>query len=413
MINRRAAECRTCGSLMLLRISIDPVPQQRLLFPCPHCGVDLRLQVDTPEPPVIDLQSLDLTEVAESQLPEDAPVVLLSSAIPVRVELLGRQRDQFVSPFLEMMNWAPGEAVAAYSTASNMLYGLYGSLLAPLRRIAPFFASGDLAGMRRVIDLWPNFREPEWQELHPVRLLGRCFELMFAAIVDVESQWDARIELLTLIVRCFKKHPGAYERLLSDLMSEGHFPQYRRKVTATSVTLLEDYGALLPGLAWEKFDPPPDPREFRILRDDFDLLRARYVDVFELASQAVAFVGYLANLSNRESARRWCDGRTANLGSLLRRRAVDREFILSELPAFRRLYDNVSRQTRNRFGHYSVEYDSSSGELIESDGARTNYVLFLADYLSAARMCSALMLFTEKLTLEIEDGDAHHAMLLE
>jgi hypothetical protein len=55
-----------------------------------------------------------------------------------------------------------------------------------------------------------------------------------------------------------------------------------------------------------------------------------------------------------------------------------------------------------------IEYDFSTGELVDSVGHRTSFVLFLADYLSAARLLWYLFSVCEKLTLEILDVPSDH-----
>jgi hypothetical protein len=396
---------------MMLRIVIDPVPQQKLLFPCPQCGVDLRLQVDTPQPPTIAVTSLDIEQVNVSELADDVPIVLLTSCIPVPAQALDQQRDGFVSPFLIMSNYASQEGFLHYSEASNVLYEFYGKLLAPIRRIASIYASGNTEALRKLLGSLPVIDIDEFRDFPPAYQVGRCFDLLFAPVMRLEEHWAAKQELLSLQFRGFKKHPGAYKRLLDDLVNVGRFTQFRRKVAATAITLLEDYGSLLPGMAWETFEPQPDARDFRIIRDDFDVLRARYVEIFELGSQALAYVGYLSNLVRRGDARQWCDGRSTGLQAVMDLTSHKREFITAEVPAIRVIYEAVHRRTRNKFGHYSVEYDSASGDLIDNDGNRTSYVLFLADYLSAARLALFLMTLTEKISLDLEDVASHHALI--
>jgi hypothetical protein len=137
-------------------------------------------------------------------------------------------------------------------------------------------------------------------------------------------------------------------------------------------------------------------------------LRARYVEVFELASRSLAYVGAIFNLVERGNACLWSDGSEASIGEMLRRTAHRRESILAELPYANRLYDEVRRQSRNDFGHYAIEYDFSTGELVGRDGARTSYVLFLVDYLAAARLTAYLLAVVEKLSLDYRDADSEH-----
>ena len=69
------------------------------------------------------------------------------------------------------------------------------------------------------------------------------------------------------------------------------------------------------------------------------------------------------------------------------------------------MYDGVHRTSRNQFGHYAVEYDVGSGKLVDDRGHRTNYVLFLVDYLEAVRLIKTLLTIVEKITLDQLDID--------
>ena len=46
-----------------------------------------------------------------------------------------------------------------------------------------------------------------------------------------------------------------------------------------------------------------------------------------------------------------------------------------------------------------------SGELVDDRGHRTNYVLFLVDYLEAVRLIKTLLTIVEKITLDQLDID--------
>src|SRR5207247_1362999 len=105
-----------------------------------------------------------------------------------------------------------------------------------------------------------------------------------------------------------------YRTLLDEFVNELGFLEHRRKVVATAMGVLDHFDALLPGLAWEHItaDPPPDPADYRIVRGDFDELRARYVEIFELASRSLIFVGAILNLAERGAPTQWANGAPTN-----------------------------------------------------------------------------------------------------
>jgi hypothetical protein len=98
--------------------------------------------------------------------------------------------------------------------------------------------------------------------------------------------------------------------------------------------------------------------------------------------------------------------------TLLGRHANEREFILDELPNARVFYDGIRRHSRNAFGHYNVEYDFAAGELVDQrTGARTSLLLFLVDYLEAARMTAYLLTVAEKITVAGRDSGGIAALV--
>jgi hypothetical protein len=176
------------------------------------------------------------------------------------------------------------------------------------------------------------------------------------------------------------------------------------------------WDSLLPGLAWEHItiEPTPDPDDFRIVRDDFD---AHATSTSSKLPHGRSSTSAQSPISSTEGRQR--PGSTAHphrSRTILRRHANEREFILNELPAARAFYSEIRRHSRNAFGHYNLEYDFAHGELIDQrDGSRTSFLLFLADYLEAARMTSYLITVAEKLSLAIEEpgGFAAHAEAVE
>jgi hypothetical protein len=403
--------CRNCGQRMVLRISIDPAPGLRFIFACPGCTSGLRLQIETPGPPVINVKTEDLDQLDPQDESDGLPIILLTACIPIHVDLLGRQTDSFVSPFLAMSSHTPMERVAEYSGRSNSLQDLHERLFPSVRRLASLYQAGDIARLQEHIDNLPFPDDEAADGLHAVYKLGRFFDVLYLPVVDLPLHIGSVNEVLIPMVKCYRERRAQYKLLLDEFVREHSLFEHRRKVVASALTIIDHMDALLPGLAWESFDPTPDAKEFRVVRDDFDTLRARYVEVFELGSRSLVYIGAIANLAYRSDPTNWSDGTVRSVRATMQLPAHKREFILGEFPLLSELYQNVHRSSRNQFGHYSVEYDYASGELVDNNGQRTNYVLFLADYLAAARLVVALLSVVEKLTLDHLDTASPHRAL--
>jgi hypothetical protein len=298
------------------------------------------------------------------------------------------------------------ESAADYSARSNLLYKMRQELFPNVRRMASLYQRNDLQGLSRAMTT-AAFSDVEGaDQLHPVYKLGRMYDILFAPLMRQGPYQMALQEVYSPMNECRRQMRPAYMQLMDSFSTNLAFLEYRRKVVATATGVIEDVGAVLPGMAWERISPPRSATDFRILRDDFDVLRSRYVEIYELATRCLVYIGAIANVARRGSPSRWSDGSDRTPQRLLKETAQRREFIVLEFPALKHLYDSVHRTSRNQFGHYAVEYDVGSGELVDYKGHRTNYVLFLADYLEAARLIKTLLTIVEKITLDQLDSDS-------
>jgi hypothetical protein len=146
--------------------------------------------------------------------------------------------------------------------------------------------------------------------------------------------------------------------LLSDIES-GPLPEHRRRVLDTALRVLADVDALTPAL-WaallETRLPAEELLAFRVMRDDFDVLKSRCQDIFELGSRTLAMIAPFANIARRGDVRAFADGQRRTQQDALRARAAVREGWLVDLPAVKVLYDAVGRRTRG-----AVKQEGCSG----------------------------------------------------
>ena len=132
--------------------------------------------------------------------------------------------------------------------------------------------------------------------------------------------------------------------------------------------------------------------DYRVMRDDFDLIKIRYQDIFGVGSRSLAVVSRFANIARRGDVRQHADGIGRSLKKAVNgTRAIDREPWLVDFPEATQLYLAVERNTRNDIGHTLVRYDFERGLLVYDDGATENYIEFLVDYLNAVRLTRYLV----------------------
>lgn len=383
----------------------------RMRCQCPHCGVALRMRLTTRSPEEFRFESEDVVAVAMGDAEDEGlPIIVLYTDLPVHQSLLAGPASHSGSAFLTWVTlW--GDRAEEYVQRADILQHMRIHLFPEVRRAASLYSSNDLPRLSDAIaKLDAQKRVPELSRFHPVYQLGRIIDALHLPFVDLAARTAAVNEFLTDMVACHRTTEHEYRALLDLFVEELGFIEHRRQVVETAFAVLDRVDALLPGLAWEHLTvtPRPSEDEFRIVRDDFNELRSLYVDIFEVASRTLAYVGAVVNLSRRKAPTAWSSKSTAEIRGMLGRKASEREFILDDLPMGRQFYDGLKRHSRNEFGHYNVEYDFSSGELVGKGGRRTNYLLFLVDYLAAARLTAYLLSVVEKLSLDYLNADSYH-----
>lgn len=399
-VARIGAKCRSCGNEMLLRVGMAPAPEMRVRCQCPYCGVALRLRFDIGDASA-QMRSEDVSECVAS--PDEAiKSLVLYTDLPVHRSLLGRSAKEPASAFLLMVPlW--GERAGEYSGRGNDLYRLRTQVFPDVRRAASLYAQGDMARLQPAVDrLAAAGLAPRIGSLPAVYRLARAIDLSYMPLVDISRKMLATHELISVLMAADQRDPALFLALLGLLRDDLGFDEYRRQVVETAMLVLDHIDALLPGLAWEHVIDAEslDIDDFRIVRDDFNELRARYVDIFELASRTLVYLGSIINIATRGDSTAWAQGKPTALHTMLRRPAAAREFILDELPRAKAYYDDIHRHSRNAFGHYNIEYDFEHGELVDQrSGERTNFLLFMSDYLGAARLTGYLLTVAEKLTI--------------
>jgi hypothetical protein len=197
---------------------------------------------------------------------------------------------------------------------------------------------------------------------------------------------------MSILDDAHRTDPGAMRDLLRELQS-GLLYEHRAQLTKSALGALKSADALV-GALWAEalLRRGEDLRDYRIMRDDFDLLKGRYLDIFELAFHSLALTARVANIARRGDAAWHADGYRASLRQALEHtRAHQRERWLMDFPVASRLYGPLKRARRNDISHGRLRYDIDRGELVHRDGRSESYLHFLIDCLQATRLTHYLI----------------------
>lgn len=327
-------------------------------------------------------------DVADGEAAPDDLVVSVATDVPVHASLTGsRADDVLLTPYIKVVSMIGPEVAAEVVEAVGTLRGLRETGLPYLRRGIDRYLEDDLSG---AIDAAAAaFKDrPAEVKVEAAPLLRAFLEDLYQPLGGANAI-DAAIAETEAIVRAAEVRDATATAALLGALESGPLQEHRRRVLDTALRVLADVDALAPAL-WSALLETRLPAEellaLRVMRDDFDVLKSRFQDVFELGSRTLGMIAPFANIARRGDVRSFADGQRRGLKDALGARAAVREGWLVDLPAVKLLFDAVSRRTRNDIGHRLVRYDFNSGDLVYDDGARETYLDFMVDYLNAARL---------------------------
>lgn len=395
MVTRVLVKCSGCGERLVLRVQIstflDPDVQagvQPFLFACPSCRINVhgRLLARPLTPDVFsdDFEILDEHETGSEQ------VVSVATDLPVAISLSGPLASQpLLTPYIHLTS-SLGLGAFELMESIGLAQRLRDTVFSALRRATNAYAHADPPGVTRA--LLPVLGDPKpSKSADPTELLRRVFVDIFAPIGDPTALRAASNEAAKIVEAARQVGPVDTANIFTEL-GTGTYREHRRRCLDVAMDVLDDVNALFPAMWAELMSGRLELSDYRVMRDDFGVLKIRYQDIFELGSRNLAFLAPFANVVQRRRADLYVDGKQRSQADALNRtRAFDREAWLAELPAARALYEKVNRHTRNDIGHALVRYDIEAGALAFDDGSTENYLEFLGDYLAAARLTHYLV----------------------
>jgi len=402
MINRFVASCGHCQGEFILRVVVPHAKTEGMLFCCPHCiaelsaGITLDLSV-----PKMDLHPVHfkLRQWAGEQLPA---VVTISTELPVHREKHVLPLTEGGSPFLLMVKEL-GPMVLDWRAKVDGLQDLREKAFTKVSALLDRVRSGDWGRVRQILEREFNEHLPEpLTEYAVIYCSYRVLNTIYAPLMTIEAVAETLDEYFQYINDCISRRRPEYKRLL-ELWSVGNeFRSFRFRVLTALMRVLRNFDAFIAGLLIQEMPVPLRARidEFRIYRNDYDVVKSLYQDLFELVSQSLLFFGAVINLSTRGDPWHYFNGISSYRG-FKKAKAFERFKILDETPRVAAVLGAVSRPMRNAIGHFSAEYEPCSGNIRYEDGSKLNYLAFLGEFFAAVRALWIILAIVEKLDLDM------------
>jgi hypothetical protein len=406
MLVRKVVCCNACAKKYVLRFAVGLGVEQRLGWGCPICAAESRAHFSVKSKDgEADFKTDDVTILDGEDPTVGMGGVNRYSDLPVHKSSQGKGLNAGGSAWIQLRGFMGEQGYLAYIASKEAMQSqrLYDYAL--LRRASGHYKRDDWTGTGALLSGLMSSIGTLGASLHPAFVFSCLTDTAFLPILDISTKGQTNRELLGVLDVACKRDQIAYlDALMTAFDSQG-FREARARSVDAAMRIFDSFDALVLPLATERFTPAWRQRlaEFRVFRDDFDSLKALYVDIFESMNQVLMWVGTFLNLGRRRSTTDWSDGKSTTFASGEKNwRAVDREFIVDELPNCKTLLAKASRSFRNDVGHFSVRVDITTGELVLKGGARTSLLSFHEDLLNAARVQSVLLTFCERLTLEYE-----------
>jgi len=221
-------------------------------------------------------------------------------------------------------------------------------------------------------------------------------------LIEIDKMVEISNEYFVYLNDCLANKKDKYALLLENFINHHDFKSFKLKVFETHLRAIENYYAYIPGLAYEYFSSAAkkDINNYRVYRDDFNLIKSLYLDIFELLSRMLFYIGCIVNLSIRDDYQMYYTG-MIKAKKFKKLPAYDRMFVLKELPKLEKFINNVQHPLRNNIGHFNVRYDFRKGVLAYDDGTEQNYIIFLKFVLDAVRSLWFVIVLTEKIELDL------------
>ena len=141
----------------------------------------------------------------------------------------------------------------------------------------------------------------ELSQVPPPVLLGFAFKRIFEPIGGSDAVEEGRIELYELLLEASKRDAQALS-IESAAMWQRGLARHRVDVLNKTVALLGDPDPIIAACCAEELSIAGRFDDFRVMRDDFEALKTRFLDVFELGSITLAYLSRLANIAKRGDA---------------------------------------------------------------------------------------------------------------
>ena len=406
MIIRNLAICNSCDKNFILRAVVPNSKNSLFAYPCPSCQIRLKGQFKLkPESPNIDIISSNFSilkdfSISKTEKIDPLPIVTISTEIPIHKLHHKNNLLEGGSPIL----WLPknmGTAFIEWIETVKLLQNFDNDKFSELlQRLVNYASIENWEQVENILEeLDQDIKAKDNQQV--IYMLHKLLSSIYVPLIKFDEMVAILDEYYVHLNTCINNHKVEYVKMLNNYYSIYGFSMFKKQVYETYYKIIKNFDSFITGLFHESIpeNMKSDLANYRLFRDDYDMIKSLYQDIFELNSKSMFYIGSIVNLSKRNSPCHFASG--INSCNKFRKLTSFKKLeVLNEFTLLKDLISNVSRPMRNSIGHFGAEYDYVSGNLIFEDGSSQNYIEFLGQFLWSVKSIWFLLVIVEKIQID-------------
>jgi hypothetical protein len=287
------------------------------------------------------------------------------------------------SPFLTFYQWLGTDGIRSYQQAFYQMRHNIEKDWKRLSRLSTYYLNHDADHFDSALKSWLPDGEPlptaDWERDHTIHALYTLFLGPMWALHPQRYSLEMKVAWNAL----WSPDRANFQQVVWFAQQEtgtSAFRNTQRDLFEQTARYVDLIGAMFPGLLCDllREEHQPQVDQLRLFRDEYEVLRDLYIQIFETSHKALRWVLGTVNADKHGDPNRFVpvpgmDAEAAghpprNLNAFTKSASASKRQWLPLLPQWHQCWDSLlDRHLRNDIGHASARHDLSTG-LIQRDG---------------------------------------------
>jgi hypothetical protein len=390
MIFRYHTLCPGCSAKIILRLSIGIDSYQPFYYVCERCGAANKgsLEIDYSILPYGTKITLDgQNHPMETDFENPDQIITIGLDLPCILTGADSPESQF--PFLHQSTlMGSTDKLIQFQNRISSFRSIVNSDWPKLKRLLTYYTNRDWIQFDRE---WENIFEdtsplPK-NDFERHDRLHRALEMLFISLLPELDYLILKKELNYLISGLPEDKLLKLKKFSIDLTKDKELLYFQRSLFERLAFMVENFSAISSGFPalFYNANGKKDLKNLRIMRDDFEILKAHYLSSYEICHKVIKIIIGIQNIHFRGDPDLFDGGKPTSLTKFDRiPNALKINYINQNIyPEFHSRWTiSLNKKLRNAIGHNSIYHDLKSGMLIFDDGDPIPYSKFVSDVLN-------------------------------